>query len=106
MFNVGRIPHEHCDTLSDVPPASHPNRRKLFLMVHDWCYTVDVYDEGFKLLDVSSIEKRIKAVVSDVGSRLSQGERAVPVGILTSDRRDLWATVSGPETMYEDLSGC
>jgi len=62
-------------------------------MVHDWCYTVDVYDENLKLLDVGEIEKSIRAVVADVRARLCRGERAVPVGVLSADDRDSWAKV-------------
>jgi Choline/Carnitine o-acyltransferase len=93
MFNIGRIPHEHCDSLSEVPPPSHPTCRSLLVMIHDWCYTVDVYSEDVKLLDVADIERYIRSVVEDANTRLEKGERAVPVGVLSADHRDLWAKV-------------
>jgi len=91
MFNVGRIPQLHCDTLSSVPPPTDPDARTLFIMLHDWCYAVDVYDEHQTCLGVMEIEKRIRAVVEDVEMRLGRGEKAVPVGVLSSDDRDIWA---------------
>lgn len=41
----------------------------------------------------SEIEARICAVVVDVEQRLSNGETAVPIGILSADGRDQWAEV-------------
>jgi hypothetical protein len=39
------------------------------------------------------IEARIRAVVVDVEQRLSDGEAAIPIGILSADGRDQWAEV-------------
>jgi len=71
-------------------------------MVHDWCYSVVVYhppssnnpNKPGELLSPGEIEARLRAVVIDVESRLSNGEKALPVGVLSSDERDRWATVS------------
>jgi Choline/Carnitine o-acyltransferase len=95
MFNIGRIPQENCDTISPVPPPSHPDSKKILLMLHDWLYSVDVYDDAHQnLLKVGEIEKRFRAVVADATSRIARGERAIPVGLLSADRRDIWAKVS------------
>jgi hypothetical protein len=93
MFNIGRVPHEPCDTLSPVSSPSDPDTKKLFIMVHDWFYAVDVYDDNHKLIKVGDMEKRFKAVAEDVSTRLGKGEKAVPIGLLSADRRDLWAKV-------------
>ena len=93
MFNLGRIPRDHCDTLSSIPPPSHPDTTKLLIMLHDWFYAVDVYDENRKLLTVGEMENQFRAVVQDASVRLEKGEKAVPVGLLTADKRDLWAKV-------------
>jgi carnitine O-acetyltransferase len=71
-------------------------------MIHDWCYSVVVYhppssnnpNRPGELLSPGEIEARLRAVVIDVESRLSNGEKALPVGVLSSDERDRWARVS------------
>lgn len=40
------------------------------------------------------IEKRLRDVIRDVRRREGRGERCVPVGRMTADERDLWASVS------------
>jgi hypothetical protein len=62
-------------------------------MLHDWCYAVDVYDEHQTLVNVIEIETRLRAVVKDVEARLERGERAIPIGVLSADDRDVWAKV-------------
>ncbi|KAH9481600.1 Carnitine O-palmitoyltransferase 1, liver isoform [Psilocybe cubensis] len=97
MFNVARIPEPHCDTLSKPPDLSSQAARSIFLMVHDWCYSVTVYhppaskSEPPRLLSPGLIEARLRAVVLDVEARLSIGEKPLPVGILSADDRDRWA---------------
>jgi Choline/Carnitine o-acyltransferase len=94
MFNLGRIPQAHCDTFSEIPSPSHPDAKKLLVMLHDWFYAVDVYDAQFKLLPVVEIERRLRSIVEHVKRRQEAGEiEAVPVGLLTADNRDLWAKV-------------
>lgn len=99
MFNIGRVPKPYCDALSS-PPALSPQTVKLLLMIHNWCYTVDVYhppDSSSSitvLLKPHEIESRIKAVVLDVEQRLAKGETAFPIGALSADDRDRWAKAS------------
>ena len=67
-------------------------------MVHDWCYSVVVYDPPVgnspqKLSLPREIESRIRAVVLDVETRLQNGEKAVPIGVLSADDRDRWSKV-------------
>lgn len=45
------------------------------------------------LLPPAEIEARFRAVMLDVESRLANGERAVPIGVLSADDRDTWAKV-------------
>jgi hypothetical protein len=45
------------------------------------------------LLKPHEIESRINAVVLDVEQRLSEGQKAFPIGALSADDRDCWAKV-------------
>lgn len=67
-------------------------------MVHNYLYTITVYmapsiSSTPQLIHVRDIERQIRAVVLDVEKRLSNNEKAVPVGVLSADDRDLWAKV-------------
>jgi hypothetical protein len=93
VFNTCRIPQPHCDSLSHQPPPNVPNARKILVMVNDWIYAVEVYDKNRKLYSVDDIEQRLRSVVQDATRRKQAGEKAVPVGILSSDHRDRWTEV-------------
>jgi Choline/Carnitine o-acyltransferase len=93
IFNTCRIPQPHCDTLSPQPPAHVPNARKIMVMVNDWTYAVEVYDENRLLLSADNIEQRLRSVVQDATQRIQAGEKSVPVGILSADHRDTWTNV-------------
>lgn len=62
-------------------------------MLHDWCYAIDVYDESRNRASFEEIEIRLCQVVRDVEKREAEGERAVPIGVLSADGRDRWAKV-------------
>lgn len=62
-------------------------------MVNDWIYAVEVYDENRKPYSVDDIEQRLRSVVQDATQRKKAGEKAVPVGVLSSDHRDRWTEV-------------
>ena len=99
MFNIARIPKYLCDTLSEYPDTTTRASRSILVMVHGWCYSVVVYDPSIgdspqKLSSLGEIETRIRAVVLDVETRLQNGEKAVPIGVLSADDRDHWANVS------------
>jgi carnitine O-acetyltransferase len=102
IFNIARIPEPFCDTLSEPPKLSSRAARSVLVMIHDWCYSVVVYqppslnnpNEPGELLSPGEIETRLRAVVVDVESRLSNGEKPLPVGVLSADERDRWAKVS------------
>lgn len=99
MFNIARIPELFADILSTRPPDSSPTTRKLLVAIHNFFYTITVYDppsnsDKFPTLkSVSEIDAQIRAVVLDVEQRLASGEQAVPIGILSADDRDKWALV-------------
>lgn len=93
VFNTCRIPQPHCDSLSPQPPPNVPNARKIIVMVNDWIYAVEVYDENRKSYSVDDIEQRLRSVVQDATRRKQVGEMAVPVGVLSSDHRDRWTEV-------------
>ncbi|KAH9935245.1 acyltransferase ChoActase/COT/CPT [Amylocystis lapponica] len=91
IFNICRIPQLQCDTFSSPPPTSSPNARKVLVILHDWFYAVEVLDQNLTPISPDEIERRLNAVVADVGARLERSETAVPVGVLSADDRDRWA---------------
>ena len=93
IFNTCRIPQPNCDSLSPQPPPHVPNSRKLLVMVNDWTYAIEAYDENRSLLSVDIIEQRLRSVVQDATRRIQSDEKAVPVGVLSADHRDRWAKV-------------
>ncbi len=70
-------------------------------MIHNWCYLVLVYrapplDDPTSrpsLLSPGEIEAQLRAVVLDVEGRLANGEKPLPVGVLSADDRGRWAVV-------------
>ncbi|KAF8632251.1 hypothetical protein AX15_001998 [Amanita polypyramis BW_CC] len=96
MFNIGRKPQPFCDILSEpADPSISPSARKVLVMLHNWFYTITVYrppDSSSlpQLLLPSEIESQLCAIVQDVERRLANGERAVPIGILSADERNRW----------------
>ncbi|CAL1716338.1 unnamed protein product [Somion occarium] len=90
-FNTARIPRRSCDTFSPVPPSPDPSTHTVLVHIHDWQYSIDVLDSRLELLPVQTLEQRLLCIVEDAGRRLEARERAVPVGVLTSDERDRWA---------------
>ncbi|KAJ2922360.1 hypothetical protein H1R20_g14739, partial [Candolleomyces eurysporus] len=98
MFNMARIPEPFCDTLSTPPETPTREARSILVMLHDWCYAVPVYypptspDSPPILMSPKQIEARLRSLVLDVEDRLARGEKPVPVGILSGDDRDKWAS--------------
>ncbi|KAG6910853.1 hypothetical protein DXG01_007169 [Tephrocybe rancida] len=97
MFNIGRIPAPFCDVICSPPPTDSADSRKLLITIHNWFYAIDVYHTPDSPTDIPhlmtprEIATRIRAVVLDVEQRLSNGEKALPVGVLSADDRDTWA---------------
>ncbi|KAG6813949.1 hypothetical protein H0H92_005204 [Tricholoma furcatifolium] len=97
MFNSGRIPAPYCDIICSPPPPDSPDARKLLISIHNWFYAIDVYHQPEsssnipQLLSPREIAIRIRAVVLDVEQRLANGEKALPIGVLSADDRDTWA---------------
>ena len=63
-------------------------------MLHDWLYAVEAFNHSGKILDFLELERRLRAIAVDAMRRLANGEAAPPVGMLSADDRDQWATVS------------
>jgi len=101
MFNIARIPEPFCDTVSEHPPPTSREARSILVMIHNWCYSMVVYQPSssenppsqYTLLQPGEIEAHFRAIVLDVESRLANGEKALPVGVLSADERDRWAEV-------------
>ncbi|KAG8889405.1 hypothetical protein FRB98_004498 [Tulasnella sp. 332] len=91
LFNIARIPLPGCDALSQPPSTSTLDTRSVTVMCKDWLYSVEVQDRDQHIVNVKELEKRLWEVVEDVRAREKSGEKAVAVGILTADERDLWA---------------
>lgn len=98
MFNIARIPAPFCDTLSNPPEKPTKEARSLLVMVHGWCYAVPVYypptspDASPILMAPPVIEAKLRSIVLDVEERLSRGESPIPIGVLSADDRDKWAS--------------
>ncbi|KAF8740072.1 hypothetical protein AX14_008708 [Amanita brunnescens Koide BX004] len=97
MFNIGRTPQPFCDVLAEAAnPSTDPSARKVLVMLHNWFYTITAYDlpnpsySHLRLLEPREIASQLRAIVFDVEQRLAEGERAVPIGILSADHRDRW----------------
>jgi len=87
------VPRPNCDILTTNPHLSSPDARSIVVLIHDFFYIVEVYDESRKPHSPRVIERRLWSCVRDVERRLASGERAKPVGILSTDDRDRWAEV-------------
>ncbi|KAJ7593323.1 acyltransferase ChoActase/COT/CPT [Mycena floridula] len=90
MFNIARIPRPSCDILSQSP-VSNPNANQVIVMVHGFCYKITALSSNDSLLGFHDLERRILGVVRDVEARISSGEKAFPVGVLSADSRNTWA---------------
>ena len=93
MWNIARVPRTNCDIFATRPQPSSPDARSVVVLIHDFLYTVEVYDESGKPHVPAIIEQRLWSCIRDVENRLASGEQAKPVGILTTDDRDRWAEV-------------
>ena len=96
MWNIARVPHPNCDILTDKPHLPSPDARSMVVLIHDFFYAIEVHDESLKPHAPAMIERRLWSCVRDVERRLASGERAKPVGILTTDDRDRWTEVGFP----------
>lgn len=63
-------------------------------MFREWSYRVAVYDIDGARVPVSQLEQVFSALVQDARQREQQDEVCVPIGRLTADDRDTWATAS------------
>ena len=93
MWNIARAPRPGCDILTTKPQLSSPDARSIVVLIHDFFYVVEVYDESCKPYSPGVIERRLWSCVRDVERRVASGERAKPIGILGTDDRDRWAEV-------------
>ncbi|TEB34514.1 carnitine acetyltransferase [Coprinellus micaceus] len=98
MFSTARMPAPFCDSLSSPPDKPTQEARSLLVMLHGWCYAVPVYypptspDSPPVLMSPPQIEAKLRSIVLDVEERLSRGESPVPIGMLSADDRDKWAS--------------
>ena len=93
MWNIARIPRPSCDVHTVKPDLASSDARSIVVLIHDFFYVVEVYDESCKPHAPATIERRLWSCLRDVKRRLASGERAKPIGILTTDDRDRWSEV-------------
>ena len=103
MWNFARVPRLNCDVHTAKPRLSSPDARSIIVLIHDFFYVVEVYDETCKPHSPGLIERRLWSCVRDVDRRLASGERAKPIGILSTDHRDRWAEVRFQLAGWNDL---
>ncbi|KAL0574990.1 hypothetical protein V5O48_006978 [Marasmius crinis-equi] len=94
IFNTSRIPKHDCDILSPRIPLSDPSARNITVIVNNWFYSLSVYEPDSTpqspiLCRPETILSRLQAVVEDATARPGPGP---PVGVLSSDDRDSWAS--------------
>ena len=92
MFNVCRVPDHPRDHLIKAGPGS-PFHKRVIILLLDWVYSIDAYDDGAKNVGYIELENRIRDVVVDVEKRLLYPERTCPVCVLTAGTRNQWAEV-------------
>ena len=63
-------------------------------MVHDWCYTINVYNKDGHLVTHEEVVSQMNCIAADVQRRLGAGEEATPISVLTGNDRDSWARVN------------
>lgn len=90
LFGTTRVALPKCDTLIT---ANSPRDRWVHVMFREWSYRVAVYEGDGTRIPVSHLERSLSAVVEDVRVREARDEVCVPIGRLTADDRDLWASV-------------
>jgi hypothetical protein len=58
-----------------------------------------------KRVPPAELERRLRCVARDAAKRLASGEKAIPVGVLSSDGRDRWAEVCTVFSVLYFLNG-
>lgn len=91
MFSHGRSPRQSCDVILE-PAYPNPHADQVIVMVHDWFYQVAISSDR-TMISPATLEARLLGIMSDVNKRLSMGEKAHPIGVLSADQRDTWAQV-------------
>ncbi|KAH7884455.1 acyltransferase ChoActase/COT/CPT [Phlebopus sp. FC_14] len=92
IFNRSRVPLPHCDALTPPAPCSSQWSSTITVLAHDFFYALRVTDPLTGApLHVDKIERGLRDVVRDVLRRKGKGEKALEVGVLSSDGRDAWA---------------
>ncbi|CAD6187515.1 unnamed protein product [Caenorhabditis auriculariae] len=86
LFGTTRIPRKSADIIKYGCDYGH-TLQHIVVMRHGHVFRVKVLDDQKQPLSVSDIRKQLEQVVSQ-----SEKEQSDPVGIISSDNRDKWAT--------------
>ncbi|KAF9267867.1 carnitine acetyltransferase [Marasmius fiardii PR-910] len=94
MFNRARIPKHNCDILSPITSLSDPSAQSITVVVNNWFYSLRVYELQSTMnhpipCHPEVIFNRLHAIVDDARTRPGI---APPVGVLSSENRDTWAS--------------
>ena len=84
-FHSSRIPVKPSDTAKQYDPASH--NHVIFVRKNKF-FKVALANASGEELSAAELEAQIEKVISMAGS-----EKAIPVGALTSENRDIWTDV-------------
>ncbi|KIJ52558.1 hypothetical protein M422DRAFT_156186 [Sphaerobolus stellatus SS14] len=90
-FHQTRIPQPNCDVLAPLPSRTDHGSKRIILMLRDYIYALEVVDADEAPLPVAKLEEVIWAAIKDVENIRKEGEKAIPVGVLTAGDRDIWA---------------
>ena len=84
-FHSSRIPVKPSDTAKQYDPASH--NHVIFVRKNKF-FKVALANASGEELSAAELETQIEKVIAMAGS-----EKAIPVGALTSENRDIWTDV-------------
>ncbi|KAL7750955.1 Carnitine O-acetyltransferase mitochondrial [Sorochytrium milnesiophthora] len=88
LFGTTRIPKEGMDEIKSVWPSTSSH---IVVLVRDQVYKVDVLGPSGERATVKAIENQLEHVIRHAEELSSKGQLQPPVGVLTSEDRDVWA---------------
>lgn len=88
LFGVCRRPGKTCDTIIHGFPSMS---KHILVLIQDQIYKVQVVGgEGQEVLGLDTIKKQLQKCI-EKHATLSDDERQPPIGIFTTEKRDVWA---------------
>ena len=84
LFHSSRYPVKPCDTAAKF---DHKNNNHIVVIRKNRFYVVPLADAAGRELSAAELEAQFDTIIRDAGPKRS----STPVGVLTSDNRDIWA---------------